>query len=196
MFGDLAGMEFKATLDTRGERDATDSLIRDITKNTLAFGIDKIPFHEILVKKIPVAMANVINEGWGLTKAYYVSKLLDNWAAGFETRVQVATGARSDFVLRQKYDMACLLYEAGYPTSDPPAELISESTGNLKTYDELLAGAKKDAGEGEKWEEALRKKLTPYERWLDGNGLLDRKIEDASDFQANESAKEDLRIWG
>ena len=195
MLGDLAGLEFKATLDTRGERDATDALIRDITKNTLAFGIDKIPVGELLAKKISEAVANNINEGWGLAKAYGVSKILDDWAGSFETRVQAATGARSNFVLRQKYDMAYLLHEAGYPTSDPPAELISKSTGNLKTYDELLAEAKKEAGEGKKWEDALRKKLVPYEHWMDGNGNFDDKIEGASDAQTSEEVKDQIKIW-
>ncbi|MEU6412262.1 hypothetical protein [Microbispora sp. NPDC046933] len=43
MFGDLGGLEFKAALEVRGEKDATDSLIRDLTKNTIGLGIDQIP---------------------------------------------------------------------------------------------------------------------------------------------------------
>ncbi|MEU1878342.1 hypothetical protein ABZ470_13620 [Streptosporangium sp. NPDC020072] len=200
MFGGLAGMEFKATLDTRGERDATDDLIREITKNTFSLGVDKIPVAGFLTDKFSEKLSekaiNFINESWGLTKTYYVSGLLDDWAGSFETRVEAATGARSDFILRQKYDMAYFLYEAEYPASDPPSELISKESGKLKTYDELLSEAKKEAGEGNKWEGALRKKLAPYEHWLDGNDLLDKKIEDASDFQIGERAKEDLRVWG
>ena len=183
MFGNLAGLEFKATLDVRGERDATDELVRGFVKDTASLVIDQIPVKAALVGT------------WELTKAYGVSKILDGWAESFETRVQKATGVRSDFVLRQKYDMAYLLYEAGYPTSDPPAELISKNTGNLKTYDELLAEAKKEAGGGKKWEAVLRKKLAPYENWMDGNGKFDTKVEDSSDFQASERAKEEVKRW-
>lgn len=195
MFGGLAGVEFKATLDTRGERDATDDLIREITKNTFSLGIDKLPVAGFLAEKLSAETVKFINESWGLTKTYYVSGLLDDWAGSFETRVEAATGARSDFILRQKYDMAYFLHEAGYPASSPPAELLNKETRKVKTYDEFLAEAKKEAGEGKKWEEVLRKKLVPYERWLDSNDLLDKKIEDASDFQIGERAKEDLRVW-
>ncbi|ACZ89173.1 hypothetical protein [Streptosporangium roseum] len=188
-FGDFAGLEFKATLDVRGERDATNDLIIDITKNTLALGIDRIP----LVG--PLADEGV-KAGWELAKAYGISTALDGWADSFETRVEEVTGTRSDFVLRQKYDMAHILHEAGYPASEPPAELISKSTGDLKTYDELLAEAKREAGEGKKWEQMLGEKLTPYERWMDSNGKFDDKVEDASNFQTSEQAKEQIRLWG
>ncbi|MET8383632.1 hypothetical protein ABZV14_11605 [Streptosporangium canum] len=188
-FGDFAGLEFKATLDVRGERDATNDLIIDITKNTLALGVDRIP----LVG--PLADEGV-KAGWELAKAYGISTALDGWADSFETRVEEVTGARSDFVLRQKYDMAHILHEAGYPASEPPAELISKSTGDLKTYDELLAEAKREASDGKKWEQMLGEKLTPYERWMDSNGKFDDKVEDASNFQASEQAKEQIRLWG
>ncbi|SNT10442.1 hypothetical protein SAMN05216276_102480 [Streptosporangium subroseum] len=180
MFGDLAGVEFKATLDVRGEQDATNDLILDITKNTFALGIDQLP---------------IVGTGWELTKAYVISAALDGVADSIETRVEEVTGARSDFVLRQKYDMAYLLHEAGYPASEPPAELISKSTGDLKTYDELLAEAEQEANDDKKWEQVLREKLTPYERWMDSNNVLDTKIEDASHFQTSDQAKEQLRVW-
>ncbi|NJP29783.1 hypothetical protein FLW53_37475, partial [Microbispora sp. SCL1-1] len=68
MFGDLGGLEFKAALEVRGEKDATDSLIRDVVKNTMALGIDKIP--------VPFA-----ETAWTLAKTYVVSRWLDGWAA-------------------------------------------------------------------------------------------------------------------
>ncbi|WP_371784251.1 hypothetical protein [Streptosporangium subroseum] len=181
MFGDLAGVEFKATLDVRGEQDATNDLILDITKNTLALGIDQLP---------------IVGTGWALTKAYVISAALDGWADTFETGVEEATGARPDFVLRQKYDMAHLLHGAGYPASEPPAELTSKSTGDLKTYDELLAEAKLEANDDKKWEQVLGQKIKPYEQWMDQNDSLDKKIEYSSQFLTSEQAKEQLRLWG
>ncbi|WP_067175332.1 hypothetical protein [Microtetraspora niveoalba] len=186
MFGDLGGLEFKAALEVRGEKDATDSLIRDLTKNTMALGIDRIPI-----------AGPIVGVGWTLAKTYGASKLLDNWAAGFETRVQSLAEARANFTLRQKYDMAYLLHDAGYPASRPPSELIKARTGHLKTFDELMAEAKQEAARtGKSWESVLRAKLTPYERWMDRNDALDRKVEDAADHMANEQAKELLRLWG
>ncbi|WP_147943077.1 hypothetical protein [Microbispora sp. CSR-4] len=183
MFGDLAGLEFKAALEVRGEKDATDSLIRDIVKNTMALGIDKVP--------VPFA-----ETAWTLAKTYVVSRWLDGWAASFETRVQELTGARADFALRQKYDMAYLLHHAGYPASKPPAELISAKTGHLKTFDELVAEAKQEGVRtGNSWESVLRVKLTPYEQWMDKSTALDQKAEDAADRITSEQAKEAIRIW-
>ncbi|GHH64061.1 hypothetical protein GCM10017673_06040 [Streptosporangium violaceochromogenes] len=196
MLGDLAGLEFKATLGIRGERDATYALIRDIAKNTFSWGLDRIPLHEMLSEKFLAVTADVVNETWGLTKAYGVSRLLDDWAGSFETGVQEATGRRSDFVLRLKYDMAHLLHSAGYPVSDPPMELISKVTGGLKTYDELVAEARKETKGDEKWEKVLSKKLVAYERWMDSNKKLDIKLENSSRNQGSDTAKEQLRIWG
>ncbi|MFI6796279.1 hypothetical protein [Streptosporangium canum] len=185
MFGDLGALEFKAGLETRGEKDAAEELVRGIVKNTVSFGIDRIPVADAAIEL-----------GWAVTKAYGVSALLDGWADSFDTQVQDLTGARADLVLRQKYDMAHILHEAGYPASDLPAELISKSSGDLKTYDELLAEAKRETGGSDKkWEEALREKLTPYEQWMDENKDLDEKLERASRIQASDLAKELLRIW-
>ncbi|MBO4271973.1 hypothetical protein [Microbispora triticiradicis] len=185
MFGDLGGLEFKAALDVRGEKDATDSLIRDLTKNTMSLGIDQIPL-----------AGPLIETGWTLTKTYGVSKLLDNWAASFETRVQALTEAHATFTLRQRYDMAYMLHDAGYPASKPPVELTSARTGQLKAFDGLMAEAKQEAAlTGIRWESIMRTKLTPYERWMDSNNSLDLKIEDAADRMSSEQAKELIRVW-
>lgn len=110
--------------------------------------------------------------------------------------MQALTGARADFTVRQKYDMANLLHNAGFPASKPPAELISARTGHLKTFDELVAEAKQEgARTGNSWESVLRAKLTPYEKWMDSNDALDRKAEDAADNVSSEQAKELNRIW-
>ncbi|MEV6863834.1 hypothetical protein AB0M44_22860 [Streptosporangium subroseum] len=185
MFGDLGALEFKAALETHGEKDATEELVRGIVKNTVSFGIDRIP--------VPDAALEL---GWAVTKAYGGSALLDGWADSFDTQVQDLTGARADLVLRQKYDMAHILHEAGYPASDLPAELISQSSGDLKTYDEFSGEAKQEAsGSGKKWEETLQEKLAPYEQWMDENKGLDEKMERASRLQTSDLAKELLRVW-
>ncbi|WP_440104369.1 hypothetical protein [Streptosporangium sp. H16] len=184
MFGDLAGIEFKATLDVRGEQDAIDEVALNIVKNTASFVIDGVS---------PTSRGLIA--GWELLKAHGVSMGLDEAADRIETRVEEATGAREDFVLRLKYDTARLLHDAGYPASDPPAEIINKSTGNLKTYDELMAEAKREAGDDKKWNQVLQEKLTPYERWMDSNSKLDKKIEEASSNQSSERPKGEIGVW-
>ncbi|WP_440064529.1 hypothetical protein [Streptosporangium sp. OZ121] len=184
MFGDLAGIEFKATLDVRGEQDAIDEVALNIVKNTASFVIDGVS---------PTSRGLIA--GWELLKAHGVSMGLDEAADRIETRVEEATGARADFVLRLKYDMARLLHEADYPASGPPAEAMNMDTGKLKTYDELMAEAKKEASNGKEWEQVLKEKLTPYERWMDSNRKLDDKAEDASTYQGSERPKEEINIW-
>jgi len=186
MLGDLGGLEFKATLDVRGEMDAFDDLVSDILKNTVSLGIDGIPI-----------AGEVVAAGWELTKTYGAGAILDGVTDKVGTRVEKATEARADFALRLKYDMAHLLHSSNYPASEPPAELISKSTGNLKTYDEFVAEAKHETnGSDTKWEQALGKKLIAYERWMDSNESLDTKAERSSRTQVNETAREQLRIWG
>ncbi|MEU8379435.1 hypothetical protein [Streptosporangium sp. NPDC048865] len=184
MFGDLAGVEFKATLDVRGEQDAIDEVALNIVKNTASFVIDGVS---------PTSRGVIA--GWELLKAHGVSLGLDEAADRIETRVEEATGAREDFVLRLKYDTARLLHNAGYPASDPPAEIVNKSTGNLKTYDELTAEAKREAGDDKKWDQVLQEKLTPYERWMDSNSKLDKKIEEASSNQSSERPKGEISVW-
>ena len=73
---------------------------------------------------------------------------------------------------------------------------MNKSTGSLKTYDELLVEAKREAGNGGSWEKFLREKLIPYERWMDGNDDFDEKVEGSSHFHTSEQAKEQVRFWG
>jgi len=184
MLGDLAGVQFRATIDVRGESDATGDLVRDIAKNTASLGIDQIP------------VANGLKAVWDVTKAYIISTQLDSLAESFGSQVEQVNEARSNFVLRQKYDLANILHRAGFPASEPPAELISSKTGALKTYDELLQEAKKEAERsGGTWQQVFRQKLTPYERWLDQNERLDAKVEDSADALTSRKAEEEINIW-
>jgi len=184
MLGDLAGLQFKATLDVRGEQDATGDLVRDLTKNSVSLGIDQIP------------VAGALKAAWDVTKAYIVSSGLDAWGESFKTHVERVTGARADFVKRQKYDLAQILHRAGFPSRERPPELISKTTGELKTYDELLQESKREAKDGGRPRvQVLKEQLTPYERGPDGNHDIDKKSEYSSRMQSSEYAKEQIGIW-
>ncbi|MEV4372925.1 hypothetical protein AB0J71_38065 [Nonomuraea sp. NPDC049637] len=183
MFGDFAGIEFKAASDVRGQADAIDELVIDMGKNTLALGIDSVP----------VAGA-AIDLTWTVAKTYAVSRLLDGWAESFETRVEKLDAKHVDYVERQRYEMARLLREGGFPATRPPDELISKETGQLKTYDEILKEVKREAAGGDE-KKVLREKLTLYERWSDGNQRLDEKMEDAARSTTSTLTKELIDKW-
>ncbi|MDP9866893.1 MULTISPECIES: hypothetical protein [Streptosporangium] len=182
MFGDFGSVAFRTMVDVLGEEDAVADLARDFTKNTAGFFLGGIPVVDQFAEL-----------GWDLAQAYIVSSLSDDWADSFETQVEAATEKRSDLAKRLKYDIAHLLHNGGYPASEPPKELISTTTGALKTYGEFVAEAKREvAGDG-KWEQKLQEKLAVYEAWMDGNEKLDDKIENSSRVQTSDLAENLLK---
>ncbi|MGJ6964581.1 hypothetical protein ACSDR0_21960 [Streptosporangium sp. G11] len=182
MFGDFASVTFMTAVDVLGEEDAISDMTRDITKNTVGLMLGGLSFTK-----------PVFEVGWQFTQAYIVSTASDMWADSFETQVQAATETRADLAKRMKYEMAYLLHSGGYPTSEPPKELLSTATGALKTYDEFMAEAKHDATGGKKWEQVLQEKLAVYDNWMDGNGKLDDKIENSSRVQTSDLAENLLK---
>lgn len=194
IFGDFGGIEYKAVAEVRGDQDAQDELLRDIMKNTFSLGIDKFPVGQLAAKAASKAGEMAINASWDVAKAYGVSTALDGWADSFETRVEKLEAQRLDYVVRHKYDVARMLFEAGFPASPPPPQLVNRATGQLKTYDELLAEAKREAGSGDS-EKSLRDKLTVYERWTDSNKTFDEKIEDASRLGTSTLSRDIIGIW-
>ncbi|GAA0846077.1 hypothetical protein ACFQVD_19665 [Streptosporangium amethystogenes subsp. fukuiense] len=183
MFGDFGSIAFRTTVDVLGEEDAVADLARDFTKNTAGF----------LLGEIPIA-GPVAELGWGITQAYIVSSASDAWADSFETQVDAAKKERSDLAKRLKYDMASLLHSGGYPASEPPKELINATTSTLKTYDEFVAEAKREAIGNKRWEQVLQQKLAAYEDWMDGNDKLDEKIESSSRVQTSDLAENLLKV--
>ncbi|MEU4405469.1 hypothetical protein AB0F88_13140 [Streptosporangium sp. NPDC023963] len=182
MFGDFGSVAFKTAKDVLGEEDAISDMTRDITKNTVGLMLGGVSFTK-----------PVFEVGWEFTQAYIVSTASDKWADSFETQVQAATETRADLARRMKYEMAYLLHSGGYPASEPPSELLSAATGNLKTYDELVAEARSEAVGDKKWEQVLQTKLDAYDGWMDDNASLDKKVEHSSRFQTSDLAENLLK---
>ncbi|MEU4832809.1 hypothetical protein [Streptosporangium sp. NPDC023615] len=182
MFGDFSSIAFRATVDVLGEKDAIADLARDFTKNTAGLMLGGVAFVQ------PAA-----DMGWELAQAYIFSSASDLWADSFKTQVEAVTEERIDLVKRMKYEMASLLHGGGYPASEPPEELVSTATGVLKTYDEFVAEAKREAAGDKKWEQVLQKKLDVYENWMDSNEKLDSKIENSSRVQTSDLAENLLK---
>ena len=182
-FGDFGSVAFKAAKDTLGEEDALAKIALDVTKNTAG----------LLLGGVTVA-GQAAELGWELTQAYVISSASDKWADSFKKQVETATEKRIDLAKSMKYEMAYLLHSGGYPASEPPGELVNTTTGALKTYDELVAEAKREATDDSKWEDTLQKKLATYEEWMDSNGKLDEKVENSSRFQTSDLAENLLKI--
>ncbi|GAA3156132.1 hypothetical protein GCM10010466_53820 [Planomonospora alba] len=182
MFGDFGSVAFKSTVDVLGEEDAVADAARNFTKNTAGF----------LLGTVPIADA-VADLGWNVVQSYVFSSASDGWAASFETQVEAVNKEQADLTKRLKYDMAYLLHSGGYPASELPKELVSPTTGGLKTYDELVAEAKREATGGKKWEQILEEKLNVYNDWMDSNDKIDKKIELSSRAQSSDLAKNLLK---
>ncbi|TDD35118.1 hypothetical protein E1286_40015 [Nonomuraea terrae] len=185
VFGDFAGIEFKAASEVRGQLDATDALIRTYMKNTAGLVVDKLPVAE--------AAELAQRAAWDITKAYGVSTVLDGWADSFKTRVEELNGERIDLSRHQRYEMARLLQEAGFPSVPVPKELL-DTTGKIMTYDAIVKQAGKEAGGGDS-AETLREKLTVYERWMDQSSALDQKAEMSSRLATSEQARNVIEDW-
>ncbi|WP_344927422.1 hypothetical protein [Streptosporangium carneum] len=183
MFGDFSSIAFKATKDVLGEEDAAGEHARNFIKNTSGFLLGGFSFTN-----------EIVDLSWEVFQAYGLSALGDEWDDSFEKQVETATGERTDLARRMKFDMAYLLYSGGYSTSRPPQELINATTGTLKTYEELVVEAKREATDNKKWEHILQEKLEAYEEWMDENGKLDKEIEYSSRFQSSDLAENLLRL--
>jgi hypothetical protein len=90
--------------------------------------------------------------------------------------------------------MTQFLHEGGFPATAPPPEIVDPKTVRLKTYDEILADAKRDAA-GDDPSRALKERLTVYERWMDSNDRLDKKAEFGSRLTTNEQARQLIETW-
>jgi len=182
MFGDFGSVTFKAAKDTLGAEDAVAKLATDITKNT--FGL--------LLGGVTVT-GRAAELGWELSQAYAISFASDKWADMFKKQVEIVAEKRVDLAKSVKYEMAYLLHSGGYPASEPPRELVSAATGNLKTYDELITEAKHEATGDKQWEQAFQKKLDSLDGWMDENVDFDKKVEHSSRFQTSDLAENLLK---
>ncbi|GAA4590597.1 hypothetical protein GCM10023194_47820 [Planotetraspora phitsanulokensis] len=160
--GDLAGLEYAAIVKVRGDQDEFDAQMRSLMKDVVTVG---------LIDRIPMSGA-VKTFGWEATK-FMVGKGLDKWAGGDEnnTRVGKFDNATDAWVAAQRYEMASILLEAGYPADPPfPQELTKD--GKPLSVDEMT----KD-----------KDKLKTFNDWMDktdmdGDGsTFDQKVEEGND---------------
>ncbi|MEU8204471.1 hypothetical protein [Streptosporangium sp. NPDC049046] len=182
MFGDFGSVTFKAAKDALGAEDAVTKLATDIAKNTFGLFLAGV-----------TVTGRAAELGWEIAQAYAISSASDKWADMFKKQVEIVTERRVDLAKSVKYEMAYLLHSGGYPASEPPRELVNAATGNLKTYDELIAEAKHEAIGDNQWEQAFQEKLDSLDDWMDENADFDKKIEHSSRFQTSDLAENLLK---
>lgn len=125
-YGQLAGLEYAAQKDVRGDMDQHDAEMRALAGKVLTLGLGKVPTPQGLALKY----------GWKVT-AYVAKKGIAAWVKGDQTRVEALDAdAQSRFLVT--YQVADALVRAGYPGIDrAPAALLHH--GHLKDPSAIAA---------------------------------------------------------
>ena len=170
-FGQLAGLEYTAQRDVRGDMDEADQRMRDLVGTVLGYGLGKVPTPQGLAAQY----------GWKLT-SYVIGKGISAWTKGDpeQTRVALLDDQELQASFLVNYQLAHTLLESGYPGMDrvPPelmdgdqlkspgdiaadADLIDAyqkwtdgtDTGSQADLDEMLDGGQASFQGGQKWGE-------------------------------------------
>jgi len=155
--GDLAGLEYAALIKVRGDQDKFDQNMRSLMKDILTVG---------LIDRIPVTGA-AKTFGWEATK-FLVGKGLDKWVGGDEdnTRVGKFNKETDAWIAAQRYEMASILMEAGYPADPPfpkeltrdgkplPLDEIIKNKDHLKKFDDWMDQTDSD-GDGSSFDQKV-----------------------------------------
>jgi hypothetical protein len=134
-FGGLAGIEYEAKEQVRGDMDEADERMRGIVKDLITFPLNFVPGDQVLVKGVQMS-AKGARFIWELTQ-YGVEKGLDAGldVAPTDTRVGQLENLENRLVLAQKYVVAQALLDADYPVRPMPASVGTD--GQLKPFDQI-----------------------------------------------------------
>jgi hypothetical protein len=157
-FGGLAGIEYEAKEQVRGDMDEADERVRGIVKDLVTFPLNFVPGDQVLVKGAQIS-AKGAQFLWELAQ-YGVDKGLDAKldVAPTDTRVGQLENAENRLVLARQYVVAQALLDAKYPVSEMPASV--GSNGRLKPFNEIDPAA--------------------FEAWIESNsgpGSFENKME-------------------
>ncbi|MEV0582112.1 hypothetical protein [Nonomuraea sp. NPDC050310] len=177
VMGNLAGLEYAATAKVRGDMDESDKKFRGLMKDLLTVGV---------IDRIPGGRGAVL-VGWEALK-FATGKGLDSWVEGDQdaTRVAKLNNGRDAATVIQRYELAYILLEAGYPTEHPfPPELMKD--GKPIPIEELM----KDKNAADK--------LVQISDWMDKNDVdgdgstFDKKVDIASATGSSREAEAEAK---
>jgi hypothetical protein len=135
LFGDLAGLEYEAKNQVRGDMDERDEQFRSIFKDIVTFPLGFVPGDQYIEQGLRLS-ADGAKVVWNVAQ-YGMGKGLD---AGLETapedtRVGQIESEEHAMVLSHQYVVAQSLLDAGYPATPMPSEVGSD--GRLRDFDDI-----------------------------------------------------------
>jgi hypothetical protein len=135
LFGNLAGLEYEAKNQVRGDMDERDKQFASMFKDIVTFPLGFVPGDQYIEKGLRLS-ADGAKVVWNVAQ-YGVGKGLD---AGLETapedtRVGQIENEEHAMVLSHQYVVAQALLDAGYPATPMPAEVGSD--GRLRDFDDI-----------------------------------------------------------
>jgi hypothetical protein len=149
IFGQLAGFEYAAQLDVRGDMDAADAQMRALVGQVLTLGLGKVPTPQGVALRL----------GWKAA-SYVIKKGISSWVSGDpeQTRVALREDADLQAAFLVNYQLAQSLFEGGYPGMDTaPPELLDGD--HLKPPEEIAADTDL---------------IAAYQRWTDATDQNNR----------------------
>ncbi|NEE02879.1 hypothetical protein [Phytoactinopolyspora halotolerans] len=148
MFGTLAGLQYQAAHDVRGNMDAQEEQRRAFLQRTLSELLTLSPTPPIPGKKV------LVDYGWKLTKIT-VGRLTKSWANESGGRVDELEMEMYQGRLLYDYMIADTLLQNGYPHTEPiPPNLVNDSGDGLRDPAEI-------ADDPDLW--------TEFYEWVDSN---------------------------
>lgn len=157
VFGELAGFEYAAQEDVRGDMDQHDAEMRALAGKVLTLGLGKVPTPQGIALKV----------GWKVA-SYAIKKGLTTWVKGDpeKTRVALLEDSELQAAFLVHYQLSQTLSEAHYPGMDKaPAVLLDH--GHLKAPD-VIAGNADLIAAYQRWTDA-----TDHDSVADIDNLLD-----------------------
>jgi hypothetical protein len=135
LFGDLAGLEYEAKNQVRGDMDERDEQMRSMFKDIVTFPLGFVPGDQYIEQGLRLS-ADGAKVVWNVAQ-YGMGKGLD---AGLETapedtRVGQIESEEHAMVLSHQYVVAQSLLDAGYPATPLPEEVGSD--GRLRDFDDI-----------------------------------------------------------
>lgn len=161
-FGNLAGLQYTAMVDVRGDMDDFDKSVREGIGTVLTLGLGKAPTPQGIGARL----------AWKGAK-YVIGKGIKSFVAGGPTRVDQVEAEDHQMALIVQYDVADALVRGDYPHTDPP-DSITDDYGNLLPVEEIAASdeAMRDFAD---WSDENNEQgnVTPFDNKVDdGQGLF------------------------
>lgn len=161
-FGQLAGLEYAAQKDVRGDMDESDKQMRELLGKVVSFGVGKVPTPQGLAAQV----------GWKVA-SYAIGKGIEHFQSGDPEKTRVAMldneDLKASFLVH--YNLAHTLQGAKYPgMENAPAELLNGK--ELKSPSEIADDPKLFAAYSRWTDTTDQNKSSDMDNLLDDGDLI------------------------